>query len=88
MLLGEILRDPAFPAEDFEQMKLRSVTGVSRMETEPDALAGELLSRSLSQYPKGDVRYSATMKESARRLSGDAGSGQRDLFKAVVCSDR
>ncbi len=65
MLLGEILRDPAFPAEDFEQMKLRTVNGVSRMETEPDALAGELLSRSLSQYPKGDVRYSATMKESA-----------------------
>lgn len=64
-LLGEILRDPAFPAQDFEQMKLRTVSRVAAMETDPAALSGELLSRALSAYPRGDVRYVTTMKESA-----------------------
>ena len=63
-LLGEILRDPAFPADEFEQMKLRSVARMSAMETDPAALSGELLSRALSQYPKGDVRYTPTLEES------------------------
>ena len=63
-LLGEILRDPAFPEDEFNQMKLRSVARMSTMETDPGALSGELLSRALSQYPKGDVRYSPTLKES------------------------
>ena len=64
-LLGEILRDPAFPADDFEQMKLATVSRISTMQTDPAALSSELLSRSLSPYPKGDVRYVATMKETA-----------------------
>ena len=64
-LLGEILRDPAFPADDFEQMKLATVSRISTMQTDPAALSSELLSRSLSPYPQGDVRYVATMKETA-----------------------
>ncbi len=64
-LLGEILRDPAFPEDDFKQMKLSNVSRIATMETDPSALSGELLSRSLSSYPKGDVRYVSTMKETA-----------------------
>ena len=64
-LLGEILRDPAFPADDFAQMKLATVSRISTMQTDPAALSSELLSRALSPYPKGDVRYVATMKETA-----------------------
>ncbi|MFN9721244.1 MAG: M16 family metallopeptidase [Planctomycetota bacterium] len=86
LLLGEILRDPAFPQEDFEQMKLRAVNGVSRMETEPDALAGELLSRSLSQYPKGDVRYSATMKESAEMAQSVTLDQVKEIYSKQLSS--
>lgn len=64
-LLGEILRDPAFPVDEFEQMKLRSLSRVASMESDPAALSSELLSKSLSPYPKGDVRYSPSIQESA-----------------------
>ncbi len=78
-LLGEILRDPAFPADEFEQMKLRSAARMSSMESDPAALSGELLSRALSQYPKGDVRYVSTMKESLEELN----SATLDQVKAI-----
>ncbi|MFN9037400.1 MAG: insulinase family protein, partial [Planctomyces sp.] len=48
-LLGEILREPAFPAEEFEQMRLRSASMIASMESDPATLSSELLSRSLSQ---------------------------------------
>ncbi|MBL8813208.1 MAG: insulinase family protein [Planctomycetaceae bacterium] len=81
MLLGQILRDPAFPETEFEQMKIRAVDGISRGETEPDALAAELMSRSLSQYPKGDVRYSPTMKESVEMAQAVTLDQVKDIYK-------
>jgi len=62
-LLAEILRNPAFSEEEFEQMKARSIAGMEQMTTEPAMLAGAQLSRALSDYEKGDVRYARTVEE-------------------------
>jgi zinc protease len=63
-LLGEILREPAFPAEEFDVMKRMTKDFARRGLTEPSLLAQEALRRKLSPYPKGDVRYARTMEES------------------------
>ncbi len=63
-LLGEILRNPAFASDEFEQMKLGNSTRMTEMLNDPAALAGNQLARSLSLYSKGDVRYVPTTKES------------------------
>jgi zinc protease len=62
-LLAEILRNPAFSDEEFEQMKARSIAAMSQMTTEPAMLANSQLSRALSDYEKGDVRYARTVDE-------------------------
>jgi zinc protease len=62
-LLGEILREPGFPQDEFDQSLARTISGLSRMQSEPDAVASIELSRALSQYPQGDPRYSPTMEE-------------------------
>ncbi len=62
-LLAEILRNPAFSEEEFEQMKARSIAGMEQMTTEPAMLANAQLSRALSDYEKGDVRYARTVEE-------------------------
>ncbi|MFO0011190.1 MAG: M16 family metallopeptidase [Planctomycetota bacterium] len=62
-LLAEILRNPAFSEEEFEQMKARTIAAMSQMTTEPAMLANAQLSRSLSDYEKGDVRYARTVDE-------------------------
>jgi zinc protease len=66
-LLGEILREPAFPAEEFETSKLRMVSMLSAGRTEPGTLARNTLSRSLSPYSKEDVRYVPTLEETLDR---------------------
>ncbi|HVJ68014.1 MAG TPA: pitrilysin family protein [Caulifigura sp.] len=66
-LLTEILREPAFPAEEFETSKRRMVTMMSSGRTEPGALASEKLRRALSPYGVDDVRYVPTLEESIAR---------------------
>jgi zinc protease len=69
-LLGEILREPAFPPVEFESMKRRALAGAETARTDPAALAGNRLSRALSQYSPSDVRYVPTPEESIQRLEG------------------
>ncbi len=66
-LLGEILREPAFPAEEFETSKRRMVSMLSAGRTEPGTLARNKLSRALSPYSKDDVRYVPTLEETLDR---------------------
>src|SRR5581483_8038979 len=67
-LLGEILREPAFPEAEFETMKRRSRAGTAMMKTEPGPLASNRLARALSPYKPGDVRYVGTPEENEKRL--------------------
>jgi zinc protease len=66
-LLGEILREPAFPGAEFDQMKRRSRAFAEMGRTEPTTLANNRLSRALSPYSPGDIRYVPTPEESAKR---------------------
>jgi zinc protease len=66
-LLREILREPAFPAEEFETSKLRMASMLSAGRTEPAALGRNKLSRALSPYSNDDVRYVPTLEETLDR---------------------
>jgi zinc protease len=67
-LLGEILREPAFPETEFDTMKRRSRAMSQSMRTEPAALAPNRLARALSPYSPNDVRYVPTPDENLQRL--------------------
>ena len=66
-LLGEILREPAFPPEEFETTKRRMGSMLSSSRTEPAALARNKLGRALSPYGQDDVRYVPTLEENLDR---------------------
>jgi zinc protease len=66
-LLGEILREPAFPAAEFDAQKRRSRSRFEAMRTEPSALAGNRLSRALAPYPPDNIRYVPSAEESEQR---------------------
>ncbi|HEV3258365.1 MAG TPA: pitrilysin family protein [Gemmataceae bacterium] len=67
-LLGEILREPAFPEAEFDALKRRSRALSAMMRTEPRALAANRLARALSPYLPGDIRYVPTAEENEKRL--------------------
>jgi len=49
-LLGEILREPAFPAAELDTMQRRSLAGLEMTRTEPTVLAANHLARALAPY--------------------------------------
>jgi zinc protease len=67
-LLGEILREPAFPPAEFDALKRRSSALSAAMKTEPTALAVNRLRRAMSPHSPDDVRYVPTPEENEARL--------------------
>jgi zinc protease len=68
-LLGEILREPAFPEPEFDALKRRAQAAAAMMRSEPRELAANRLARTLSPYAPTDVRYVPTAEENAKRLA-------------------
>ncbi len=67
-LLAEILREPAFPAAEFDTMKRAMRSGLAGSATDPQALAANKLARALSPYLADDVRYVPTLEENLARI--------------------
>ncbi len=68
-LAAEILREPAFPADEFDQLKRQSLASIEEQKSEPTQIAITQYSRHLSPYPKGDVRYINTTEESIAEIN-------------------
>jgi zinc protease len=62
-LVAEILREPAFPETEFEQLKTQQITGLEQQRSEPQVIAGNNFGRHMNPYPKGDPRYVADIDE-------------------------
>jgi len=62
-LAVEALRTPSFPASEFEKLTRERATQLEASRTEPTAIAQRALARHDNPYPKGDVRYAATLDE-------------------------
>jgi zinc protease len=59
----DILREPAYPETEFDQVKTQRVQALKNAPTEPTQLAQEALQRHLSPYAKGDAQYNPTREE-------------------------
>lgn len=62
-LVGEILRTPTFPAEEFDKLKTEILAEVDQNKSEPNAIASITFDRLSNPYPKTDFRYTMTFDE-------------------------
>jgi zinc protease len=63
-LVREMLREPSFPADEFEKMKQEALAALEQQRTDPQALAGILFARlSRPYYTATDPRYTRTVEE-------------------------
>ena len=85
-LVAEILRQPAFPAAEFEQLRQSALTSIEAQRSDPGALAGLALSRHLTPYPQQHWYYSTTPEERIARLKSltleEVRQCHRDFFGA------
>ena len=65
----EILREPAFPESDFDQIRRQRIAQIDRGRTEPGTLVTQALQSNLSPYPRSDVRHVRTIDEEIEDLN-------------------
>lgn len=50
-LAADILRNPAFPDSEFEQLRLQAITGMEAQRKEPGAIAGNAMAKAFDPWP-------------------------------------
>ncbi|MCZ8353926.1 MAG: pitrilysin family protein [Cyclobacteriaceae bacterium] len=85
-LVAEVLKDPAFPADEFEKLKNEELAGIDQQRSDPQGIAFVKIQKHLSPYTKGDVRYVEDFDESTATLKAlkldDVKKFYKDFFGA------
>ena len=68
-LVNEVLREPSFPASEFEPLRQQRLAGVEEQLSDPAAVASVTFQRHLRPRARGDVRYTPTLEESIAELT-------------------
>jgi zinc protease len=63
-LVNQILREPSFPADEFEKLKSQQIAGIESQRREPTSVAVMRIQKYLSPYTKEDTRYVEDFDES------------------------
>jgi zinc protease len=83
-LLAEVLREPNFPENEFEQLKTETLEALDKGKTEPQQLAGIALRRKISPYPADDVRYTPTIEEEIARTKAVTLDAVKDVYATMI----
>jgi zinc protease len=79
-LAAEILREPSFPATEFDKLKRERLTDVEGRRSDPDDVAWRALARYENPYPEGDVRYVPTLDEEVKRIEEAKLEAVKDFY--------
>ncbi len=66
-LLKQILREPSFPADEFDVLRRQDLSSLEEQLSDPASLAITQVRRTVSPYEKSDVRYVPTIAEDIER---------------------
>jgi zinc protease len=67
-LVTEVLREPSFPASEFETLRQEELASLESQLSEPTALAGLAFARMQNTWPKGHPRYVESLEETVQTL--------------------
>jgi zinc protease len=62
-LVAQVLKEPGFPQNEFEQLRQQTLVGIESSRGEPNAVAMRALAEHFNIYPLGDVRHENTLEE-------------------------
>lgn len=63
-LAAELIRNPAFPESEFEQLRLQAITGMEASRKEPGSVAGIALAQHFDPWPAGHPLHVRTLDQS------------------------
>ncbi len=83
-LAAEVLRTPAFPESEFEQLRLQAITGLEASRKEPGSVAGMALAQYFDPWPAGHPLHVDGIDESLAKLKAlkldDVRAFHRDFY--------
>jgi len=86
-LVAHVLREPSFPASEFEQLRQQSLVSLDASRSEPQNVASRALNEHFDVYPKGDIRHETTLEEDIADIKAakldDLKAFHRDFYGAV-----
>jgi len=85
-LVGDLLKNPSFPVDEFGKLKTEMITNIEYSRSEPNAIANKELNRHFNPYPPEDVRYVPTFDESIQRINAVTCDQLMDFHKAFYGS--
>lgn len=62
-IVGDMLKHPAFDANEFEKLKQEQLAQIESQRSEPQSLAFTAFQRQMNPYSKDDIRYTSTPDE-------------------------
>lgn len=62
-IVGDMLKHPAFDANEFEKLKQEQLAQIESQRSEPQSIAFTAYQRQMNPYPKEDIRYTSTPDE-------------------------
>ena len=80
-LAGELLRQPALPADAFDEYRRQMLTRIEAQRKEPAAVAGNAMARLGNPYPRGDVRHARSFDEMVQDLNALTLAQLQDFHK-------
>ena len=80
-LVAEVLREPSFPASEFEQLKQEQLAALEQQKSDPQTIAVNNFNRHLSPYPKGHVRYVPTLDEQVAEINAATLDDVKKFYK-------
>ena len=83
-LIAEVLREPLFPASEFDLLKQEELASVEQQKSEPTQIAFVEFGRRLSPYPKGDVRYISTSEETVADLNAATLDQAKEFYRSFL----
>jgi len=83
-LVAEALREPSFPAAEFEEMKRAALTGAQSQLSDPSAVASVRLARHLHAYPEGHPHYTPTLEERIEKMRATTLEDARACYRELI----
>lgn len=69
-LVAEVLKEPAFPQDEFDKLVNEQLADVESQRSEPQSIAFTRIQRHINPYPKTDPRYTTDPDEDIAEIKG------------------
>lgn len=83
-LLTEVMREPRFDPEQFEVAKKEWLTALAESQNDPSAVASRAFLRSLTAYPRSDIRHIPTFEDEMKDVKALTLADVKKVYSDLV----